>query len=277
MLVYFTANFMPKFDTSTAGGKFLCLDIILMLFYIECILLYFGIVVYLVYDPQAIIFLGALIPSDYFCFPVAMPIVLFHAYIFGGMCCSIAAIGGPIIMYAFYMYFMINQEMRLGRKNYTTNNEFRKSAKIRLFYRAFQIIHQQAMINNFLGFYILVANAFFMATAIYLTFVLIRYWSELQFISKAPLIIGHILSLGYWTLMLQIGCMFYVSGSKTLGSWKRHNWGFQEQNRLMLKFHRSCTLVLFSYGKQFVIGRLSVLNYYKGVERGTYRALLMLK
>ncbi len=91
------------------------------------------------------------------------------------------------------------------------------------------------------------------------------------------MIIGDLLVMGYWTFFLEIGCLFYVGGSKTLESWKRHNWGFQEQNRLMKRFCRSCKLIFFSYGRQFVVGKLSVLNYYKGVERGIFRSLLTVR
>ncbi len=268
---------MPQFDPNTSGGIFLLLEILLVLFYSSIFAMSVLGILLLFYDPRGVIFIGGLIPSQYFTAYVAMPVVFFHLYMITVICSNLAVIGGSLILFMSYLYFMIALELRIGRVAYLTSKEFRNAESVRLFYRSFQIIHQQCMISCYLGVYALVAHAIFMMAHIYVTFVLIRYWELLHAIPKALMVVGDFLGIGYWTLLLQIGCRFYIDGSKTLGSWKRNNWGQPETKKLMKKFVKSCTLILISYGKQFVIGRKTVMTYYKGVEKGTFRALLATK
>lgn len=49
------------------------------------------------------------------------------------------------------MYFMVFQELRQGRSKYITDATFRKSENVRIYYRAFQIAHQQAKVVCELG------------------------------------------------------------------------------------------------------------------------------
>lgn len=268
---------MPQFDPDSTGGTFLLLEILLAIFYSSIFTLALLGLLLLFYDPRGIIFLGGLIPQQYFTIYAAIPVILFHVYMIIVICSNLSATGGPLILFMSYLYFIIARELRIGQKGYLTSAEFRNAENIRLFYRSFQIIHQQSMISCYLGVYVLVAHAIFMMAGIYVTFVLIRYWELLQAIPKALMVVGDFLIIGYWTLLLQIGCRFYIDGNKTLGSWKRNNWGLPENTKLMKKFVRSCTLILISYGKQFVIGRKTVMSYYKGVEKGTFRALLATK
>lgn len=271
------AQHMPKFDPNKAKGMFQLLDISLILFYIVCILLYTFCIMVLLNNPKGVIYIGSLIPSKYFTLPVALAVIVFHAYMFAVVCTSAAALGGPIIMYSYYIYFMISHELFMGRAKYICDEKFRSGQNIRKFYRSLQVIHQHTMQHSNLGIYVVIVNSFCEASSIYLSFVLIRFWTELKIVSKAPLIVGDLFSLGYWPVILQMGRMFYLGGCRTLGSWKRHDWGFQEQNKLMRKFVKSCQMILICYGKQFVVGRKSVLIYFKGVERGIFRVLLMTK
>ncbi len=267
---------MPQFNTHTSSGHFKLLDISNMLVYTIFFLLFIFMGVYNFYDCRGLIFLGSIIPEKYFNRLTSLPMCLFHFYVGTSILSSTACLIGCLNMYAFYLYFLIAQELRLGRLKYVTCFLFRQPINLRFYFRTFQILHQHLMLNSHAGLYLLFVNAISMTTGIYFTFVLIRYWKVLNLITKIPMIIGDFLVLGYWSIFLQIGCMFYVGGSKTFASWKKHIWRLEEQNRVMKKFIPSCQLILFAHGKDFVIGKLSVMNYYRGVERGTFRALLAL-
>ncbi len=268
---------MPGFNVNSATGMFTLLDITLYLINFGCFGLFVFSTLVVLYNPHGGIFLGGFVEPQNYSVLINIPVIIFHTHMFAVLCSNIAAIGGPIVMYACYLYFMVSLEIRLGRTRYIANNEFRTAENLRLTYRSLQILNQQALVNCPLGAYIVVLHAIFTAAAIYIIFVLIRYWDELQLITKAPLVIGVFLVVSYWTLILQIGCMFYVGGTKTLNSWKRHNWDSKQENRVMSRFRQSCQPILLSYGNQFVIGRKSVLSYCKGVERGTFRGRLATK
>lgn len=236
--------------------------------------LYVFVILLLIQDPRGIIFLGDYVPEKYFYFPIRLAVIIFHAYVAGGVFASVSILIGFTVWYIIYMYFLISLELRIGKKTYVTFSQFRKPVNIRNFYRALQVLHQQAMLHSRFGFYIMVFNALFMINCVYFTFVLLRFWKELKFVSKAPIIVADFLGFGYWTFVLFLGCKFCVGGNKTLTSWRKHDWGFGELNKLMIKFHKSCRVIVFSHGIQFVIGRMTLLRFFRGVVRGTFRALL---
>jgi len=122
-----------------------------------------------------------------------------------------------------------------------------------------------------------ISNALIMAMSIYCNFVLIRYWDQLQLISKWQLIIWSVVFMGAWTFVLELGMFLFSIGNRVLGSWKGGNWGSLRENRQMSMFHRSCKPIVLSYGRQFVIRKVSIFVFFRGVTRGMFRALLATK
>jgi len=234
------------------------------------------ILIILIYDPRAVNFLGDLVPQKYFVFPVRLLIIVFHAYLLVIVHASIVGIGCIIITYGFYVTPILIRELRRGRPNtYRMEDTLRRPENIRHVYRSLQVLHANALC--FMGFFIVICNALFMATSIYWIFVLVRYWEKLQLISKAQIVIWSVVFMGAWTFVLELGRFLFSKGNKVLGSWKGGNWGSVRENRLMKKFHRSCKPIVLSYGRQFVVGKVSVLVFLRGVTRGMFRALLTTK
>lgn len=236
--------------------------------------LWFFYLLYYFYDPQSVIFVGALIPLKFFSFPVAFVAFIFHCYVWTVICTGIVLIVGVCTTYIVYITLLLNKELRLGRKKYKTNNKLRIASNLRTVYRSLQILHQYILLNCHLGLYLVYLNWFLVFVPVYVTFVLIAYWKNLGVYVKVPLLVGDILAIGYWTFILQVGCFLYIGSNKVLRSWRMNDWGFVEHNKYMHKFNRSCTPILLCYGRQFVIGRKSIITYYRGITRGTFRALL---
>lgn len=269
---------MPTFNPNEPRGVLLLMELALYGFIVLCFLLCVLCISYVIYDSQGVIFLGGYIPNAYFFLPVRLAVIIFHAYMYVMIFSGIASMGGILIAYMFYMFLLISRELRIssGIKHLSLGT-FRSSQNVRTFYRAIQIVQHQILYTCNFGVYILLINAVCMKTGIYFTFTLLRYWGRLKLVTKAPMVIGDLMCVGYWVFLLQMGCLFYVGCKKTLISWQRHNWGFMEQIKLMRRFHRSCRPIVFSYGSQFVMGRKSVLKFFRGVSRGTCRALLATK
>jgi len=120
-------------------------------------------------------------------------------------------------------------------------------------------------------------NGVVMLISMYCYFVLIRFWSDLKLVSKALLLLWTVLITSSWLVGLEIGKILLIKGNKVLGSCKGDIWGNRRENKTMKKFNRSCKPVLICYGKQFVIGRVSLFVFCRGVTRGTCRLLLTTK
>lgn len=86
-----------------------------------------------------------------------------------------------------------------------------------------------------------------------------------------------------WTwsdmLSMTMGEAIQFYGVKALDSWKYHQWSNSYQKRLSGKFQKSCKPMQLSYGKTYVITRLTicVLKYLRGLCRGILKALLACK
>jgi len=77
--------------------------------------------------------------------------------------------------------------------------------------------------------------------------------------------------------VLEFGRFLFCRGTKVIKSWKVDEKNYQGESKVMKKFARSCKPIVLSYGKQFVVGRVSVLVFFRGIVRGTFRALLATK
>lgn len=178
-----------------------------------------------------------------------------------------------LFFYGYNMILFYAFELGLGRSKYRCSDDLRNNSEnLCREYRAVQILHK--IFITLFGPYFLIFNASVMTSLIYLCFVLIRYWNLLNVYTKAPLIVGLFLNSTVWTNTLVMGKILSLQGSKVLKSWNRKSWGTKKENRVMVKFGRSCKPLLLCYGKQFVIGKGSLFAFYRGVMRGTVRALL---
>ncbi|CAL8092434.1 unnamed protein product [Orchesella dallaii] len=68
--------------------------------------------------------------------------------------------------------------------------------------------------------------------------------------------------------------MVYGKTEGAIKSWKYVNWGSKEENVRMAKFQKSCKPWAVGYRKVYVIRKLTVLKWNRGIMRGTFRALL---
>lgn len=237
-----------------------------------------GVVVSLLvaYDPRGVLFFGRLIPEEYFFAPVKLLVMLVHVYIIcvNLMACCTLVCGG--LIYGFYITLLYSKELRIRNScnTYLTTDALRQSTNLRLIFRSFQLVHRNMIC--FIGLYIVLGNVFIIMSVAFMNFVLLRYWTKLHTIIK-------VFGLGYsvmfvliWSAILQLGKLLFVKGIKVLNSWKGKNWGSGIENKTMNRFRASCKPLLLSYGTQFVIGKQSILVFYRCVTRGTVRALLTL-
>lgn len=228
-----------------------------------------------VLQPRSLLAIGQLIPETYFYFPVAVPIIFYHVYITIAAACSVPIVGCGALLYCFYIT-IITSELRLGRRRYKSEGTLRMLRNTMHVFRCLQTFHANVMC--LFGPYLVVFNATFMMSTIYVNFVLMRYWHELESVTKFVLLLLNFILVAFYLVVLELGCIFRVGGMKMLKSWNRVKWSrYEFENKEMKAFHRSCKPLLLCWGNLFVIGRESILVYGRGVIRGTFRALLTAK
>lgn len=178
----------------------------------------------------------------------------------------------------FVMPFFVN-ELRLNKmSSYRSKSELRKNCDALIKeYRAMQIL--QKMYNNLFGQFLVPFQSVITLTFVFGSFIVIKHRNDdtmhiFPFLLMAS---WSIVAPACWSFMLLIGGYLHSNGMKVLSSWKYHRgWKSCLERKLMKKCQASCKPVTINYGKAYVIRKVSVLEFNKGLIRGLARALLTL-
>lgn len=263
---------MPNVDANKCQYNLIC-DVLLVLIILANIGSYLIMLLLLFKDPCGLIFLGSLIPKEYFTPLIKFLVIVYHAYLLLVGHAAVCMFAPAVIMYAYYLAPFYLRELRVGLVKYRTDPSLRTTCNIQVMIRALQLLHEHTL--NFLGIWLVIGNGYFMYTVIFCSAVLMCYWSELLPIPKVMLCGICLIFLGFWLFLLELGRYFFVKGAKTMRSWKVCKWG--SNTKQMIKFQKSCRPILLSWGTQFVIRRATVLNFLRGIVRGTFRTLIVMK
>lgn len=228
-----------------------------------------------VHNPREVIFLGELIPPEYYSkYTWGALVTVFHSYLLISSGINGSFLLSLILTYGVYVNFIVTNELRLDAKHYRSIDKIREAKNLMIVYRSFQIINANVWV--FGGYFLLYFHSALMILPIYGNSALIKYWNFLDFISVTAIVVVCWGVFFIWILILQFGKYMYIRGENTLFSWKRATWRNKMEAKQMAKFRKSCQPVLFRYGNLFVIGRITQFKFVKGVVRGTFRSLLAL-
>lgn len=108
-------------------------------------------------------------------------------------------------------------------------------------------------------------------------FVMFRYWNVLSILGKGPMILGLPLSMGFWTLVLQLGKYLLVGSNKIMVSWSCTAYTDCKERKVMKVIRKSCKPVAISWVTSLVLGRMTQFNYLKGIMWGTFKFLVTSK
>ncbi len=229
-------------------------------------------------DTSGVLLVGSIFPSKYLPFYIKTVLYLVHLYILSCFFSCVAFVVCFALTYCFYVASFYITELRVGLpiSKYLTSPSLRQNPEtLRHTYRSFQVLHASA--NFMFGPYYLVLNALFMKCCIYINFVLLKYWAALPLHTIVPLVIGLLFQLTIWTSIMEMGRFLNARGRKVLTSWKRFKWVGANTTKIMHKFVSSSKSLQFAYGTQFVIKKGSLFRFYRGITKGTLRALLTMK
>lgn len=249
-----------------------------------CMLLTFGNIVAVqtfqillcAYNPRGGPFAAGLAPENWFPIPVALVTTLIYAYLQIVSGASLIIVGSFLPFYLFYLAALTIHELHLGRRGrYITTDTIRQSASLRVVFRALQVLHVRVM--GLLGPFIFASHSGIMMIVMYCNCALIQYWSVLQPFTKVPLLMAGIFSGGFWNVVLELGGYMHSRGKRVIHSWNGVESRYTFKGKIMRRFTKSCTPLSIHFGKNFVIRRITLLKYHKGIARGILRALLTTK
>lgn len=225
------------------------------------------------YEPRGLVFVGALIPLDYFNTAAAIFTVLFHSFLSLVIITNLFVLGSMSLVYLFYVTILLALELPLGRLKYMTLNTLRNPTNLRYFYRSLQVLNLSAM--SVFGVILFIAHGYFIFAPTYTNYLLIRFWSQLQVYTKCVMVLCSPFALIFWSAILHGGGHIFIEGRKVISSWKRYEkWKSRGERRAMIQFARSCTPIVLCFGKRFVIKKVTFLKYHKTVGRALFKALL---
>lgn len=229
---------------------------------------------FLIYQPDAGIFLVALVPKAYRSSPLTYFIIIHHIYVIFLIHLCFGVLASTIVSYGFYFTPFYLFELNLEMKKYKTVKVLRTPEVLRMTYRALEVFQANAF--YLLGPVLAVYHSLLMSICLFCNAVLIRYWGTLSTLSKSTLLIWTLSFLTFWSFVLELGKYSAMRGERAILSWKSGKWGPGEK-KIMQRFGKSCKPILLSYGTQFVISRKSLLRFFRGIVRGTFRTLLTSK
>ncbi len=187
-----------------------------------------------------------------------------------------------IIIVSVYMLGMIYiplvvAEFRVGRKNYDydTLDILRHPNNITDVYRAVEML--QNRFNELAGKLLLPFQTIATLLFVLSGYCLIRKREEMVFVELLILVTWVIGAPLIWGLFLTMSGYFHSNGNKILSSWKRYDWGSKQNNRYMCRFRKLCQPMKICNGKMFVIRKISLMVFIRGLPRGLLRALLTSK
>lgn len=228
------------------------------------------------FDPRGMVFLGALIPAEYFSSAFTVGLTFLNAYtllIEGANTLWNVTVS---LIYLYYLVFFITKELPPGRSRYSSSDMLREAYHFKRIYRCFQVYNAHVM--GIFGFLFFFAHFVFSTTPMFINFVLIRYWQELHAAIKLLLIIWVAGIVIFWTGVLHTGGCLFLSNKKIISFWRKYDrWKTEGEAKGMRKFAKSCTPIVICFGKQFVVKSLTLLKFHKGLGRGILRALLTTK
>ncbi|CAL8125318.1 unnamed protein product [Orchesella dallaii] len=267
-------EYMSTFDPNKSKYSLL-FEAGLLLIFFDILLINFLTCSFVIYFPNTPAFVGSILPEA-----TPLPIRLLVAYIYP---CYYLAIAGmnfytyAIITFVYGIIFIpfVLREFRLGRRNYLSYDQLRQPPMIITAYRAVQILQRKS--TDLFGQMLVPMQTLMGNIVVSCAYMIIKHRGILKPTTVAMLL-GFSTTCGiFWGLILLLGGYINLYAKRILDSWKYHPWPTKQDRKLMRKFRKSCTPLMLNYGKTYIIKRLTVLKFIRGLSNGILRALLTLK
>lgn len=179
-------------------------------------------------------------------------------------------------IYAMLLFRFILPEFCVNRKSYFSINKLRSPSCLLHEWRLVQILQQQ--INGLVGPGLVPLHSLISKLIVYSLYMMIRRDNQMSFAVKLLTKVIAFMSVTFWESVLFLGGMVHLYGRKILQSWKYNKWHSLSklEKKILSKFRKSCCPISISFGRTYVIRRMSVLKFFRQISAGLLRSLLAL-
>lgn len=251
------------------------IEILLFISALAQAILFFINLIFLIFHHNAPNFVGSVLPEN-----TPFLIKLSISYILPCYCILFMYMNAYVYFlfitpYILFILPFIILEFRLGRKSYHAPNFLREFPHLPIAYRTVQLF--QLQVNSLFGLFLVPTQIIVSKLTVYSIFMLISSTNAatVLYVIWTLTAVGGVFA---WGTLLLFGGNLYWYGKKILESWKyRGNWYNNKEKKFMSKFRRSCAPLAIAHGKTYVIKRLTVFKFLRGLSIGIFRTLLTLK
>jgi hypothetical protein len=167
------------------------------------------------------------------------------------------------------------KEVEIKNKRYRTKSFLRSPKNLLLEYRILQAL--QYNVNQVFGLTVLPFNALVGQFVIFSIVTLIRNWDDLDVYSIYVLAAASFMCITFWSFLLEVCGQQDSLCKQVLKSWKNAQFHNSFEAKYFFKMRKACPIIQIGVPGTFTIKRKTVLNFMKGISRGTFRALMALK
>ncbi|CAL8125329.1 unnamed protein product [Orchesella dallaii] len=270
-LRYINQRYLPYYDPNQEMTSILIEAMLAMIGCFVALMLLLTSLFFFLF-PRTSCLIGSIIPDDTFIL-IRFPIV----YIFPQYMTVSTISTASFLIIIMYLYGTIGipfivKEFRLGRKCYASLASLRKPKNLMLAYRTAQILHEKFRL---IFQYLIVPTQFIITNLfIFCCVMIIKFGQSLKPSSRFMLVSWALFGITFWASYLWLGGYLYLNGNRVLKSWKYHPWNSRAEKNLMSKFQKSCRPIMIHYGRTYVIKKVTVLKFLRGISRGVLRTLL---
>jgi hypothetical protein len=172
-------------------------------------------------------------------------------------------------------FVMLKELETKPNKRYKTKSSLRNPNNLLLEYRILQALTYN--VNQIFGLTALPFNGLVGQFVIFSLVTLIRDWADLDLYSIYVLAAASFMSIVFWSFLLELGGQNDDLCKQVLKSWKNVQFQDSFQAKYFFKMRKACPRIQIGVPGTFTIKRKTVLNFIKGISRGTFRALVALK
>ncbi|CAL8085296.1 unnamed protein product [Orchesella dallaii] len=177
------------------------------------------------------------------------------------------------IFYFLYVFPIIRDELRRGRKRYKTLDILREPYQLVVNYRAFQIL--TGIVNTEICTILIPIQALIIAAILVSNVSLAFQWELFTITTKIFLTAMSVVLLVGWSIILWMAGQQFGESKKTVGSWKLGNFENAFDEKYMKRVKLACQPICIGDGKRFLLKPTKVLLFVNSVNRNTFKAFAM--
>lgn len=227
--------------------------------------------------PNLPVLFGNLISNESYHWWVAVPCAIFYGSSMCVMYGNLAFLSEILVVYMMVFVPILTHEFNLSSKfpssKYQMKDSMRtQSSNLIAVYRAVQLLHGYCM--SIFGVFLVPLHGLILHLVGFGIFLGVEHRKDLHISTLFPVSLWCVFGFVLWVTVLMVGGFMHLQGRRTIRSWTLYKWRDPLETKIMKKFAKSCCPLSLSYGKAYLITRLSTFKFFSTLNKVTFRTIL---